>query len=579
MKKKALSLFLAVVMVLSMMVAVPMTASATTVTDSFNSAYDTTNEFTISTANDLVAFAKSVYNGKNYYNKTVEVVADIALSEEQSAAWTGIGYGDNGDSAQKNQHFRGTFNGNGHIIDLGDVTTSQNHAGGLFRGIGDGALVKDFRLQGTISINGNVSAVGAVACRAWGSITLQNIQSSVNFTMSGGPVLQVGGLVGYIHHNQAIDLTIDGCVYDGLIDCSASANRIGGFIGSTGINSNSSRDIEIKNSVFAGTIRLGDADNNGSYYIGGILGHVRSSNANVGVNITLADIVLIGKITFANGKTWGTQQRGVVYGGLGDEDDTQTSPLSIYHTNVFYVSVDNYDNTEMPLYGGTKLSSTGGSMTRIKNNTYKKTKAQMAALTAGNFSSDSTMTAKDVKVDNQNLYYPAPAGLVKNGWIPSLSVVSDSATVLGAQIRCTEEGDQYSGIRFVSLFKKDKVEGAQTADANFGIIVIAKDKLEAIEGSITVDSLVAAGGVNVQATSADDSIDGYYRVNAVVYEVPNVKYSSEIVAYVYVAGELVGESVTRSIYDVADKCLEDPNAKDFQKDFCQEIVDYVKAQA
>ena len=62
--------YLAVVMVLSMMVVVPMTASATTVTDSFNSAYDTTNEFTISTANDLVAFAKSVYNGKNYYTWT-----------------------------------------------------------------------------------------------------------------------------------------------------------------------------------------------------------------------------------------------------------------------------------------------------------------------------------------------------------------------------------------------------------------------------------------------------------------------------------------------------------------------------
>ena len=96
---------------------------------------------------------------------------------------------------------------------------------------------------------------------------------------------------------------------------------------------------------------------------------------------------------------------------------------------------------------------------------------------------------------------------------------------------------------------------------------------------MTVDSLVAAGGINVQAISADDSIDGYYRVNAVVYEVPAENYTAEIVAYVYVGGELVGESVTRSIYQVADKCLEDVNATTAQKSFCQDIVDYVEAQA
>jgi hypothetical protein len=97
-----------------------------------------------------------------------------------------------------------------------------------------------------------------------------------------------------------------------------------------------------------------------------------------------------------------------------------------------------------------------------------------------------------------NLYYPCPEGLVTdNGWIPSLCYVTGDAAVLGAQIRCTEAGDQYSGIRFVSVFKKDKVEGAQTADANFGIILIAKNNLNNIEGAVTVDSLVAAGGINM----------------------------------------------------------------------------------
>ena len=76
MKKKILSLLLAAVMVLSMMVVVPITASAEGNTFS-DSNYANTETFTISTAEDLVAFAASVYNGKSYSGKTVNVAADI----------------------------------------------------------------------------------------------------------------------------------------------------------------------------------------------------------------------------------------------------------------------------------------------------------------------------------------------------------------------------------------------------------------------------------------------------------------------------------------------------------------------
>ena len=93
-----------------------------------------------------------------------------------------------------------------------------------------------------------------------------------------------------------------------------------------------------------------------------------------------------------------------------------------------------------------------------------------------------------------------------------------------------------------------------------------------IEGSVTVNSLMAAGGINVQATSADESVDGYYRVNAVVYEIAADNYKDEIVAYTYVDGVLVGESVTRSIYQVAELCLKDANATAAQKAFCATIV-------
>lgn len=577
MKKKILSLLLAAVMVLSMMVVVPITASAEGNTFS-DSNYANTETFTISTAEDLVAFAASVYNEKSYSGKTVNVAADITLSPEQSAAWTGIGYGDNGSDAQNKQHFRGTFNGNGYTIDLGNVSTSQNHAGGLFRGIGDGAIVKNFKLQGTIAINGEIAAVGAVACRAWGTITLQNIQCSVNFTMSGGPILQVGGLVGYIHHNQAIDLTIDGCIYDGLIDCSASANRIGGFIGSTGINSSYNRDIKIENSVYAGNIRLGDSAENASYYIGGILGHVRSDNANTPVNITLEDVVSIGAITFASGKEWGSQQRGVLYGGLGDEDNTQTGPLSISHTNVFYVAVENYDGTEMPLYGGSQLGANGGSMTSIRNNSYKKTLDQIAALTSSNFSDGAAFSFNENTL--LDTYYPCPSYFAQNGaWADSLKVSVD-AMVQGAQIRYNNDATLYSGIRFVAKFRASEVdlEKIGSADANFGLILVSEAAYEALGAEATFDAIVAAG-VKVPALLAENE-NGIVTVKAVVYNIDKEDYDKNIVAIPYIDNAVAGDALARSIYYVANECVNDESDEvdPAAKEYSQGIVDYVNAQ-
>ena len=86
----------------------------------------------ITTAEDLVAFAKDVNeNGNSYAGKTVMLMNDIDLN---NVAWTPIGQ-TGGDSAKT--YFQGTFDGNGKTISnlnvsVWDSNEGKNYASGLF---------------------------------------------------------------------------------------------------------------------------------------------------------------------------------------------------------------------------------------------------------------------------------------------------------------------------------------------------------------------------------------------------------------------------------------------------------------
>ena len=576
MKKKIFSLFLAAVMVLSMMVVVPISVSAEGNTfDATN--YDTTETFTISTAEDLVNFADYLRTAqKTFKDKIVNVENDITLSEAQSAAWQGIG---NGDNSEFDQHFEGTFNGNGHTIDLGDsVTVTANHKGGLFRGLSGGAVVKNFKLLGKISIDGDRSSVGAVVCRLRGTVTLENIHCSVDITNTGAgdnsKMSYCGGLVGFIHNDQTTDLTINGCIYDGDINCNVSANNIGGLIGYTGKNS-ATKNIRVKNTVFAGQIMLSDPADHCSTKIGGLIGYV-PSNANNAVNIYLDDVMSIGQITFAGNREWTAQQRGVIFGNLaGDTDDTYTSPLSVYPNKVYYIPMKNYDNSELPLYGASNLSTSGGSMTRLKNNTFKKTATEIADLSADDFSDGAVFSFKASTY--WDTYYPCPSYFAQNGaWVDSLKVSVD-AKVLGAQIRYNNDATLYSGIRFVAEFKETLAENIGNADANFGLILISKTAYDGLTDKTSFEELKTAG-VQVPAIMAETK-DGIVTVKAVVYNIDEEDYDKEIVAIPYINGAVAGDALPRSIYYVANECVNDESDEvdPAAKEYSQGIVDYVTA--
>ena len=209
----------------------------------------------ISTAEDLLAFAKNINTGRYHGQSdlTVKLTADIDLGGLDQ--WVSIGCG--------GHFFSGVFDGCGHTVR--NVTIKKDYPGsyGLFG-----------FCTGTIE---NLNITGSITC----------VAGDVHSAVGGIAGLVVGGQI----NNCAADLTIDsnrlslgmyaggvvGQLREGAIrDCRSSTrfeNVLGNFIYLGGVVG-AAEDARITHCVFDGSIQiLGDT----GYYIdaGSIVGNVR----------------------------------------------------------------------------------------------------------------------------------------------------------------------------------------------------------------------------------------------------------------------------------------------------------------
>ena len=124
--KKALSLILTIVMVLSIIPSNAMAAVAAWdggVASTFDSGNGTDkNPYIIANGAQLAYLAKTVNAGTNYENKFFKLSADINLNNKQ---WTPIGAGVNA--------FCGTFDGNSKTIS--NLSVNDNTNGNLYSGL------------------------------------------------------------------------------------------------------------------------------------------------------------------------------------------------------------------------------------------------------------------------------------------------------------------------------------------------------------------------------------------------------------------------------------------------------------
>ena len=193
----------------------------------------------------------------------------------QSTEWTPIGVA-SGDGIDANDiRYIGTFDGQYHTISDLSITTVGARTG-LFAAIDAGSTVKNFAVQGNITLavgntrNGNNAGVGGAVGCAFGG-TVSGVTSRVNISNPGGETLShVGGVVGGTNNGGVL---ITRCVYESgsTINVTNSTDCIGGVVGYA-----NSRTV-ITYCANRGEVYAAAKD----AYTGGVLGYLNKTNVTV----------------------------------------------------------------------------------------------------------------------------------------------------------------------------------------------------------------------------------------------------------------------------------------------------------
>ena len=218
------------------------------------------NELEIRTVEDLKAFADTVNAGTDYAGKTVKLVYDLNLQNEE---WIPIGSSGN--------LFAGTFDGNGKTI-LNLKITGTEDVG--FFGVLYGT-VKNLNLDG-VTITGNKNLGAIVGYGKGGSVegcTVTNaeitaIPNAYESSFDNGD--DVGGIVGFCYNGNDGDFDVSGCT---VSDSTLTAFRdVGGIVGSANgddVSGNSISNVDII--VDKVTNKYDRSDINGAAVVGRVL--------------------------------------------------------------------------------------------------------------------------------------------------------------------------------------------------------------------------------------------------------------------------------------------------------------------
>ncbi|MBE6139761.1 MAG: hypothetical protein E7174_04635, partial [Firmicutes bacterium] len=238
---------------------------------------------------ELKGFASLVSLGTTFSGKTVNLNCDIDLLNEE---WTPI-----------SENFKGTFNGNGHIISNLKITQIAENQVGFFSKL-SGATVENLKFN-NITINSSTSQdIGTLAGSTSGTTIINRI--SINNAILNGTSF-AGGLIGSAGGTTTVnEINITNS------QITATGTDTGGVIGIGGgvlTISNVFADIDVEAQA-KGIAESLVTDS------GGILGNYNGSAG----NIIMSNLIYIGKFksdkkgwlgTSANGYT------GAIYGRIG----------------------------------------------------------------------------------------------------------------------------------------------------------------------------------------------------------------------------------------------------------------------
>ncbi len=229
--------------------------NATTTNPDVNTTY-------IYTASDLVAFAKSVNEGKNTYaGKTVMLMNDIDLANQE---WDPIGQ-------TGNVSFAGIFDGNGHkiknlYVDTTDEEKNGVFASGLFGWIEEhtnSVQIKNVTVDGA-NINGNYFAGGIVGyINGSGAANVIDNCHVINATVYGGKYdaggTQVGGIVGSLWATTVTNCSVkDSTLISLTLGEYDTVNEIAGWVGANATldETNAYENVTISRNAITSAVEL-----------------------------------------------------------------------------------------------------------------------------------------------------------------------------------------------------------------------------------------------------------------------------------------------------------------------------------
>ena len=197
-------------------------------------------KYKIANTADLQKLADFVNAGNDTTNMTFILANDIDLSSVEN--WESIG-GDTGVHLNPGYYFKGTFDGNGHIIEnINNTRIYSENLSGLFFGVGTSGIVKNVGLK-NINIHSD-SGVAGLSMNNSGTIKNCYTTGSISnlYMQAGGLVADNGGTIEDCYSTVIIEAQFDvgGLVgtNSGTITNSFVAGDVcpeftgGGFVGS-----------------------------------------------------------------------------------------------------------------------------------------------------------------------------------------------------------------------------------------------------------------------------------------------------------------------------------------------------------
>ena len=256
---------------------------------------------------------------KTYSGKFFKLMEDISITTMVGANTT-------------DKYFAGTFDGNGHKLTVSYNNTTDQHTA-AFRNV-IGATIKNLHVDGTIETS--TYGPGGIVANNYG-VTLINCRSSVSITSSRSDAA-AGGLIAYT--KGSVHTTIEGCVFDGTLTATGSANNFGGFMG--WVNCNDGATVSITNSLYNPV---------STNVTSGCMTFVRASEADLNNNINITNCYYTQTLGTAQGdKVYTiTPAEPVTVQLLGDAEVYDVSGITIYGTgdkglkfdDVFYAASGN----------------------------------------------------------------------------------------------------------------------------------------------------------------------------------------------------------------------------------------------